>query len=105
MKGGGGGMGVVESKMSNNECENTYSTDMGFGELQAILYNVLESRFKCNQGAVNTVHVFQLVFWYTHVNTIECIIICWSILATCDEVVCIYHFVHWLYSLCASPQA
>ena len=29
-------MRVVVSKMSNNECENTDSTDMGFGELQPI---------------------------------------------------------------------
>ena len=31
-------------------------------------YQVLESRFKCNQGARN-VHVhFQLAIWYTHVT-------------------------------------
>ena len=41
---------------------DTYSTDMGFGEAQAI-YKVLESPFKCNQGTG-----FQLVFQYTHVN-------------------------------------
>ena len=29
---------------------DTYSTALGFGEAQAI-YTVLESRFKCNQGA------------------------------------------------------
>ena len=65
-------------------------------------YKVPESHFTCNQGTESV--SFQLVFQYTHVMTIECIIICWGILATCDYVVSIYHFVHRLYSLCASPQ-
>ena len=39
-------------------------------------YQVLEPHFKCNQGVS-----FQLVFRYTHVNSIEYIIIRWGILA------------------------
>ena len=39
---------------------DTYSTDM---RLKLYSYQVLESRFTCNQGTG-----FQLVFRYTHVN-------------------------------------
>ena len=56
--GGGGGGRIM------NVGGVTYSTDMGLGELYS--YQILESRFTCNQGAV-----FQLVFLSTHVMTIE----------------------------------
>ena len=57
-------MRVVESKMSNNECENTYSTDMGLVNFNLYSYQVLESRFKCNQGVS-----FQLPLHTSSFNT------------------------------------
>ena len=73
---------------------DTYSTAMGFGELQPIFlsgsgvsFHVKSRRRKCKFSASIPVHTCK--YTLGHFSTCH------------DYVVCIYHFVH---SLCASPK-